>query len=68
MALPTVGRVVHYHDVSGGEPWSAIVTAVHPTAVVDLTVFPPRRPPFERADVAFGDKPGQWSWPPRAEG
>lgn len=65
--LPTICRIVRYRDIVSGEHWSAIITAVEPTGVIDLTVFPPKRLPDFRVAVSFGDGPGQWSWPPRVE-
>lgn len=66
---PTIGRIVHFLDVSGFTR-AAIVTKIYPENRVDLTVFYPKneRPIYADVDVAnipFGDYPMSWSWPPR---
>ncbi len=70
---PTLGRIVHY--CNGFDVYSAIVTREFPTTDdnrVDLTVFPPGKPPFTADYVAeYSGEGGQgntWSWPPRAPG
>jgi hypothetical protein len=74
----SIGRIVVYH-LPPGEAWPgeakrapAIITRVlspreATRQIVDLTVFPPLRPPFVVATCEQGgpDSPGSWSWPPR---
>ncbi len=59
---PTVGRIVHYHSVSGDRP--AIVTQVNDSGTIILTVF------YTHETCAGlicheGEDLGCWSWPPR---
>lgn len=75
-AKPTIGRIVHFKNdeaVALYQPFAAIITLVHPDTdgdVVDLTVFPPGRPPFVALLVAKALSPHRtnehrWMWPPR---
>jgi hypothetical protein len=73
---PTVGRIVHYAQYSGGPCIAAIVTAAEPHMAdrnaVSLTAFPPPAfsfpdltmlvPEAGQADTHIG---GSWHWPER---
>ena len=72
MAKPTVGRIVHYVEGSGGECLAAIVTEVHPTGNLNLAVFEgnadqQKRYGVDQAPVAGPRVGGQWHWPEREE-
>lgn len=65
---PTIGRIVHYND--HGVIVAGIITRVWARDArgeggVNLTLFPDGGGLEVRADVAEGDTPGTWAWPPR---
>ncbi len=74
---PTVGRIVHYYEIGGGNtpmgPLAAIVTGVFDAEpfMANLMVF--RGAPFLAPQIPYRDpgSPGEkhmmgyWTWPPR---
>lgn len=66
---PTVGRIVHYHEIFGLESLcrAAVVTFVHDDAV-SLAVFGADTALTGRLGVRQGDEPGTWHWPERTDG
>lgn len=73
---PSVGRIVHYFDVEGGNPIAAIIAEVIPAeglgeqTLVGLHVFPPGEPATTIDNVAehrgSGPIPARcWRWPER---
>lgn len=70
---PSVGRIVHYIEGSGGPCLAAIITAVHETGNVNLHVFEEnadsmKRFGIEQAPVAGARVGGQWHQPEREDG
>ena len=67
--IPSVGRIVHYHDGTHADPQAAMVSGVNGHAVV-LTVMPIDRTPYlirvEQVSDSASPVPGTWCWPPRA--
>ncbi len=72
---PIVGRIVHYHlrdsdlPVNGlkvGDPQPAIVVRVwgQGQCALNLHVMLDGEATKWKTSTAYGEKPGQWSWPP----
>lgn len=70
---PSIGRIVHYRQAGAGPCLAAIVTKVHATGNVNLTVFDEDGDTDARhgIDEAPVDQPipsgGQWHWPERVQ-
>lgn len=62
---PSVGRIVHYHNMNRDE--ASIITRVYTDGTVDLTSFPPGNLPSYHDRISEGPGRGQWTWPPRVE-
>lgn len=75
MPKPSVGRIVHYHNVTheNGKPFAAIITEVPEGANEDneatLTVFTPEGGRFATTvrENPNDDVREWWCWPPRVE-
>lgn len=71
---PSIGRIVHYFPIQGGDPLPAIIVYVHPTdgEEVDLQVFTDQKTPsvFFAPEVlrrSHAEENHCWDWPPRVE-
>jgi hypothetical protein len=61
---PSIGRIVRFIGETVGQPYPAIITAVHSDAIVDLQVFrtndvvPALSVPFRQSGAG-----PRWMWP-----
>jgi len=69
MAVPSVGRTVHYvsYGTPGGEYKSeckaAVIAGVQNESCVDLVVLNPGGIFFHEAEYSGSNKGGTWHWP-----
>jgi hypothetical protein len=72
---PSIGRIVHYFPIYGGDSLPAIIVSVDPTSngqVVNLQVFSNQDAPnvFSAWDIplrSHAEEDHCWDWPPRVE-
>lgn len=66
--LPSIGRVVHFHEEGG--PYAALITAVNPSGTVELVTFGKNSVYFQHNVQGWfvqEETPprGTWTWPPK---
>lgn len=72
MQLPSVGRIVHYHDGTAADPQPAIISAVLQGKAIEdhavaLTVMPTDRDPYRVGPIPYSAEPrvAHWNYPAR---
>lgn len=61
---PSIGRIVHYHGVTGTYA-ATVIFVYHDGQTVNLKVTDHDGRDFVAIKVQQGNQFGQWDWPPR---